>query len=84
MSEIYYIFRSVTHGQRAAELLERYGVSGRLQRSPRAVSPSGCAYALVLRGGDRARAEAILRREELSYQGPYQRRMNGSFVPADG
>lgn len=83
MNEVYFVFRSVTHGQRAAELLEHSGVSGRLQRSPRAISPSGCAYALVLRGRDRRRAEAVLRREELPYRGPYLRKDNGSFVPAD-
>ena len=82
MNAVYVIFRSVTHGQRAAELLEHYGVSGRLRRSPRALSPSGCAYALVLRRREQARAEAVLRREGPVYSGPYLRQTNGSFVPA--
>ena len=43
-------FRSLTHAQRAARLLERGGVTATVIKAPQDLSSSGCAYAVTLRG----------------------------------
>lgn len=43
-------FRSLTHAQRAARLLERGGLTATVMKAPQGLSSSGCAYAVTLRG----------------------------------
>ena len=43
-------FRSLTHAQRAARLLERGGMTATVIKAPQGLSSSGCAYAVTLRG----------------------------------
>ena len=43
------LFRSITHAQRAARLLERGGITATATRAPQGLSPKGCAYAVIFR-----------------------------------
>ncbi|MBQ4302620.1 MAG: DUF3343 domain-containing protein [Oscillospiraceae bacterium] len=62
MLDVYLIYRSVTHGQGAAAVVQRAGLRSRLIRSPANLAPSGCAYALTLRRADAGAALSALRR----------------------
>ena len=42
-------FRSLTHAQRAARVLERAGITTAVIKAPQGLSSNGCAYALTLR-----------------------------------
>lgn len=50
MSVYWITFRSLTHAQRAARLLERKGLTATVVRVPQGMSEHGCAYAVTLRG----------------------------------
>lgn len=49
MPQYWISFRSLTHAQRAARILERRGVTATVARLPQGVSPKGCGYALIVR-----------------------------------
>lgn len=49
MTQIWILFRSLTHAQRAARLLERRGVTATVTRAPQGLSPKGCGYAVTVR-----------------------------------
>ena len=77
--ETYWItFRSLTHAQRAARLLERSGLTVTLVKAPQGLSSSGCAYALTLR---RRVEEALglLRRNSMRLGRVFRRGTDGSF-----
>ena len=79
MQYAYFVFRSVTHGQKAKAAADRLGIGARLQRSPRALSESGCAYALTVRQSQMERLAAALHREDALISGIYLKRPDGSF-----
>lgn len=79
MYDVYFIFRSVTHGQAGRAALQRGRISARLIRSPGALSPEGCAYALVVRDRDRDRAAQLLRQADSRVLSVYRRAADGSF-----
>lgn len=49
MPQFWISFRSLTHAQRAARIIERKGITSVVTRLPQGVSPKGCGYALIVR-----------------------------------
>ena len=80
MYDVYYIYRSVTHGQNGRAVLDRAGIPARLIRSPRELAPAGCAYALTLRSRDAARAERLLQAEGAQPRDSFRRTPEGGYV----
>ena len=80
MYELFVTFRSVTYGQKGRDVLTQNGIRCRLQRAPREIAPSGCAYALALSERDGNLARAILERAGIRSAGSWLRRSDGSFV----
>ena len=64
MTQYLISFRSLTHAQRAARLLERAGLTVTVRRTPAGLSQSGCGYAVALRKRA-AEAVALLRERQL-------------------
>lgn len=79
MYQAYMIFRSVTAGQRANALLDAVGIPCQLRRSPRQLSPAGCAYAMMVRESDLYRARQLLRSGDLDVEAVYLRKPDGRF-----
>lgn len=79
MYQAYMIFRSVTAGQRAKALLDASGLPCQLRRSPRQLSPAGCAYAMTVREADLDRALRFVRGGNMKAEAIYLRRPDGSF-----
>ena len=76
--ESYWItFRSLTHAQRAARLLERSGLTVTLVKAPQSLSENGCAYALTLRRPEEALS--LLQRGKLRYGRVFRRSASESF-----
>lgn len=46
MDAYYFTFHSMTQAQTAASLLQRYGISAKFLRAPKAISSTGCGYAV--------------------------------------
>lgn len=71
-------FRSLTHAQRSARLLERRGMTATVVKAPPDLSSSGCAYAVTLRG----RAEealALLRQNHMRLGRLFRRGPDGGW-----
>ena len=49
MTQYLITFRSLTHAQRSARLLERSGLTATVVKAPQGLSDKGCAYAVTLR-----------------------------------
>ena len=79
MYDVYYIYRSVTHGQMGQAALERNRIPSVLIRSPRELAPSGCAYALTLRSRDEPRAFRLLSGEGVRPVDRFRRNTGGAF-----
>ena len=80
MYDVYLIYRSVTHGQAGRSVLDRNGLPSRLIRSPRELAPSGCAYALTVRGRDLPRAYRLLQEEGMRPADCFQRDPDGNYA----
>ena len=80
MLNVYMIYRSVTRGQSAREILERAGIACDLRRSPGKLSPTGCAYALLVRQEDFHTADQALIRGGSPWDRVYFRNRDGSFT----
>ena len=72
MIDYYFTFRSITAAQRGERALLRYGIRGKLLRSPKFLSIKGCGYALKLRSRDGAAAAAAMSAEGVSYGSIYR------------
>lgn len=81
MTQYLITFRSLTHAQRAARLLERSGVTVAVIRAPQGLSSSGCAYALTLRKNP-AEALALLKRGGVSIGKLFRRGPDGGYTEA--
>ena len=64
MTLYWILFRSLTHAQRAAQILERSGFTATMTRAPQGMSEKGCAYAVIVRR-EPERAAALLRENRL-------------------
>ncbi len=80
MYDVFFVLRSVTRAQQAKAALEEEGIACFQRRSPRGLSQTGCAYALCVSTRDMEAAERLLKRRAPEYQGPYLRRLDGSFT----
>ncbi|MBR5094258.1 MAG: DUF3343 domain-containing protein [Oscillospiraceae bacterium] len=49
MGQIWILCRSLTYAQRAAELLERKGITATVSRAPQGSDPRGCGHAVTVR-----------------------------------
>lgn len=49
MTQVWIMFRSLTHAQAAARLLERRGITATVTRAPQGANPKGCGYAVTIR-----------------------------------
>ena len=49
MTQIWIMFRSLTHAQTAARILERSGITATVTRAPQGSNPKGCGYAVTIR-----------------------------------
>src|SRR5699024_3056452 len=56
MYDYYFTFRSMTQAQRAVGVLQQAAIYAVLERTPRAISPQGCGYAVKVLRGDVYRA----------------------------
>lgn len=70
--------RSITPAQRAQGLLQKHGISVRLQRTPRWMEAQGCGYRLHLPSHQLASALEILNRHQIPYRKIYQYQSDGS------
>lgn len=71
-------YRSLTHAQRAARILERKGLTAVISRLPQGVSPKGCGYALVVRHRIND-ALALLRQAQLPGGMVFEKTDTGEF-----
>ncbi len=49
MTQVWIMFRSLTHAQTGARLLERSGITATVTRAPQGANPKGCGYAVTIR-----------------------------------
>ena len=71
-------FRSLTHAQRSARLLERSGLTATVIKAPQGLSSSGCAYAVTLRGRG-PEALALLRDNNMRVGRLFRRGADGDW-----
>ncbi len=72
MYDCYLTYRSITHAQRAAMVLQRAGIRCRFARTPKAISGRGCGYSILVRVGDCDRAAAMLRAAGADFSAAYR------------
>lgn len=65
MKTYFVTFRSVTFAQRGEGVLQKAGISCKLQRTPRWMEAQGCGYSLRLSVQDAARAMELLRQKQV-------------------
>ena len=78
MTQYLITFRSLTHAQRAARLLESNGLTATVIKAPQGLSGSGCAYAVTLRRRP-SEAVTLLRRSKLRIGKVFQREAEGNY-----
>ena len=78
MTQYLISFRSLTHAQRAARLLERSGLTVTIRRTPAGLSRSGCGYAIALRKRA-AEAVALLKEQQLFTGKLFRREEDGEY-----
>ena len=71
-------FRSLTHAQRSARLLERSGLTATVVKAPQGLSSSGCAYAVTLRSRPEE-ALALLKKNNMRVGRLFRRGPDGSY-----
>lgn len=71
-------FRSLTHAQRSARLLERRGLTATVIKAPQGLSSSGCAYAVTLRGRPEE-ALTLLRQNNMRVGKLFRRGPDGTW-----
>lgn len=78
---VYYLIvcRSLTFAQRTATALERAGISAHIQRSPRAISGSGCSHSVKVSQRNLSQALVVLNRVGLSPEQVYITSGDGSY-----
>lgn len=74
-------FRSLTHAQRSARLLERRGMTATVIKAPPDLTGSGCAYAVTLRGRPEE-ALALLRQNHMRVGRLFRRAADGTWEEA--
>ena len=77
MSEYYFTFHSLTHGQSAAQIMREHGIPVSLNRAPKALAQQGCGYALQLYSMNPLAQYNLLRANGASPGHVYRRMPNG-------
>ncbi len=78
MRQIWILFRSLTHAQSAARLLERRGITATVTRAPQGANPKGCGYAVTIRKRI-PEALRLLDEEKLPYGRVLERLESGEY-----
>ena len=78
---LYYLIvcRSLTYAQRTAHVLERVGISGSVQRSPKLISREGCGYCVRIPERRLTDALMILRREGMAPKQVFLQSADGEY-----
>ena len=78
---VYYLIicRSLTYAQRTAQVLERVGISGSVQRSPKVISKEGCGYCVRVPERRLTDALTILRRENMAPKQVFLQSSDGEY-----
>ena len=71
-------FRSVTPAQRGEAMLQRVGVSCRLQRTPRWMEAQGCGYSLHVKSRDISGVIEMLRDKKVPFRKVYRQTEGGT------
>ena len=79
MTQYLITFRSLTHAQRSARVLERAGITTAVIKAPQGLSNSGCAYAITLRRNPET-ALALLKQNGLAIGKLFQRGTDGRYT----
>ncbi len=77
MRSCFITLRSVTFGQKAQRVLERAGIHGVLQRTPRWMEEQGCGYCIKLKGTDCAKAAQVLQSQQVPFRKIYRQDETG-------
>ena len=78
--KFYYVtFRSVTHAQRAEQILKRESIRTTLLRTPKWMETKGCGYSLRIWTNDIAWPVRLLRREQVPMQRVYIQTGDGTL-----
>lgn len=73
------ICRSLTYAQRTAQVLERVGIPGWVQRSPKLISKEGCGYCVRIPERRLTDALTVLRREGMSPKQVFLQTAEGEY-----
>ena len=78
---LYYLIlcRSLTYAQRTARVLERAGVSGYVQKTPKAISKGGCGYGVKVSERRLAEALQVLCREGMAPKQVFLQEATGAY-----
>ena len=78
---VYYLIicRSLTYAQRTAQVLERVGISGSVQRAPKLISKEGCGYCVRVPERWLTDALTVLRREGMAPKQVFLQTADGEY-----
>ena len=79
MTQYLITFRSLTHAQRSARVLERAGITTAVIKAPQGLSSNGCAYAITLRRSPET-ALTLLKQNGLAIGKLFQRGTDGRYT----
>ena len=81
MTQVWIMFRSLTHAQSGARWLERAGITATVTKAPQGMNPKGCGYAVIIR---KRPSEALRYLDEvrIPYGQVFERGENGEFREA--
>ena len=79
MTQYLITFRSLTHAQRSARVLERAGITTAVIEAPQGLSSNGCAYAITLRRSPET-ALTLLKQNGLAIGKLFQRGTDGRYT----
>lgn len=69
--------RSLTYAQRTAKTLERYGIIGRIVRTPREITAEGCGHSVKISEKSLGSALEILKKDGLQPKHVYRVESSG-------
>ena len=61
------LFRSLTHAQRAAHILERSGMTATVRKAPQGLTDRGCSYCVRLRASRMSGALTLLAQRGMEH-----------------
>ena len=73
------LFRSLTHAQRAAQILERNGMTATVRKAPQGLPARGCSYCVRLRAGRMCGALPLLAQRGLELGKVFLLREDGNY-----